>query len=491
MRANTILAAFVLGCLLTACLANQQSTDGDTVDDQGSERTESFRLVAVTPNVTVLVDEKEVFLGQRSADDYPDAIWVPIWKTDPSKVCFVNGDARACADFIPDQTRSLEITIGGKERIVEVTAVLTPPRARFTPEYQAAYRGRTTVEVPEPYELVNIVIAITPTAIADPNLVYQKSDYYNAVRAHFDRFAHHPLVSRIDEALKENIFNYFSLKMNAYTILFSPDGSLVRSPIYNRAGFDNDYNNNIIPYINDLQGFAEQSGFREFYAAHQELYSEQIRFFEVEADVSAMNEWLMREFPSVPPYDGIKIVFSPLVAYNQSLTAFEADGYRELQPHINFPYDPVHGMSISGGAVRRSTILFTEMNHGYINPTARAYQDLIASSLEPREFWADDDLAAQYYVGPQMLFNEYMNWGLVSLYYADRLTDADFSIANDAMVRNLIERRGFRQFAPFDAELLRLYRARKPGEPVEALYPQIIGWFAAHGATNAPSSNEQ
>jgi hypothetical protein len=47
--------------------------------------------------------------------------------------------------------------------------------------------------------------------------------------------------------------------------------------------------------------------------------------------------WLRREFPDVRAYDTFNIVFSPLVGSNQSVTWFESNGFRELQPHVNFP----------------------------------------------------------------------------------------------------------------------------------------------------------
>lgn len=81
-----------------------------------------------------------------------------------------------------------------------------------------------------------------------------------------------------------------------------------------------------------------------------------------------------------------------------------------------------------------------------------------------------------YYAGIAT-FNEYMNWGLVSL----RLPDYASRDEQDKMIasidRMMTERRGFPQFAAFDKFLVDLYCNRKPGQTVADLYPQIIEWF--------------
>ncbi|MFC0632302.1 DUF4932 domain-containing protein [Brevundimonas balnearis] len=439
-------------------------------------------LEAQRPRVQIEIGGEGVGGWEVDPVNYPRQLNLPVSGDAPTAICFVQDDRRACADFTPGQSRTLEITYGEAVIRSVITAVSDGPAAVFDDAYQAAHRGRTVIEVPEVYELVNIAISLAPAAADDEDLIYQASDYRRAVREHFSAHADHPLIARIDAALRENPENYFLIKMNGYAFVFDEAGAIVQSPVYDRTGFEGSYQNPVRSLLADLNDFARVSGFRDFYAAHRDVYARQIAFFETEAGVARINTWLMERFPSVPPYDGIKIIFSPLVAYNQSLTTIEADGYRELQPHVNYPYDVPRGTSPEAGAVQRSAILFTEMNHGYINPTAEPYRERIAAALADRSVWADDSLAAGSYVGPQQLFNEYMNWGLVSLYFADLMDEADFARAHPLIVANQRDGRGMRRFAEFDAELLRLYRARPEGGTIEALYPDIIAWFEAEGA---------
>jgi hypothetical protein len=192
-----------------------------------------------------------------------------------------------------------------------------------------------------------------------------------------------------------------------------------------------------------------------------------------------MARWLQANFPDVRPYDGVKIVFSPLVGWNQSLTTIENNGYLELQPHVNFPYSGVSGVSAEADAISRGAILFTEMNHGFINPTAEGYAAEIDAAIGARELWADDTKAARSYGSDQALFNEYMNWLLVSLYERDHMTAADFSIAGPRISRIMVADRGFLKFPELERFVLDLYASRQPGQTLADLYPEIITWFAA------------
>lgn len=453
-----------------------------TIAPAAAQQDDAMRLTASGPEVTIEIDGTPLGRWQLDLADYPRDIPLPVRRPDASSICFVSGDQRACADFMPGQKRALSIAFAGGTIATVIEARPETPAARFDQAYRAAHRGQTVVEVPEVYELVNIAIAISPYGRSDRDMVYHDSAYYAEVQAAFADHADHPLIGRIDAMLRTDRSSYFPFKMNAYAFTFDPNGEIVRSPVYDRTGFAGSMDNDLLPYLADLNDFARTSGFREFYARHRALYDEQIRFFQTEADVAAIARWLSAQFPSVQPYDGVKIIFSPLVAYNQSLTTIEADGYRELQPHVNFPYDADPRLSPDGRAIQRSAILFTEMNHGFVNPVTEGYAAAVSAALADRAAWADDSRAAGNYRSAEALFNEYMNWALVSLYYADRLSAADFDRANAAIVANQQQGRGMRRFAAFDAELLRLYRERPEGATIESLFPAIVDWFTAQGA---------
>lgn len=193
-----------------------------------------------------------------------------------------------------------------------------------------------------------------------------------------------------------------------------------------------------------------------------------------------MKRWLDKNFPTSSNYDTYKIIFSPLVAYNQSTTWFSSNGFRELQPHVNFPYQEdmrrYGPLSETGQTVFRGNIVFTEINHGYINPEADKYAERILKAISNRERWVERGRGPGYYGGIGA-FNEYMNWGLVSL----RIVDYAPKEEQDRMISGIdmmmVQRRGFLQFDAFDKFLVNLYRNRPAGKTVADLYPQIIAWF--------------
>lgn len=126
--------------------------------------------------------------------------------------------------------------------------------------------------------------------------------------------------------------------------------------------------------------------------------------------------------------------------------------------------------------VFRGDIVFTEINHGYINPEADKYAARIVNATSRRDVWVLKSQPANYYPGIST-FNEYMNWGLVSLRFVDYVPRAEQDKMIAAIDRMMTKSRGFSKFAEFDKFLVDLYRSRQPSQTVADLYPQIIEWF--------------
>jgi hypothetical protein len=409
----------------------------------------------------------------------------------PQRVAFIT-DVDSVAFTVEEGGQYDFIIRHGDDRcLTRIVGVRVAPMAVFDAAYRKAHRDRITVEVPEVYELVNVAIAMTSTGLADSGLVYHDSDYYRAMRKWFDPFRSHPAIAALDSVLSRSSFRYFSLKMNGYAFEFDRDGRIVPSGIYDRTAFSGERHNSLRPFIPQLQSFADSSGFREFYRLHRSTYAAQAAFYTDTAGVGEMREWLNRNFPGAGGYDSYKIIFSPLVAYNQSATWIESNGFRELQAHVNYPYPAdvprrADGSRLSERAetVVRGDIVFTELNHGYINPEADKYADRVLRAVSRREVWVDSTKGPGYYGGIAS-FNEYMNWALVSLRFIDLVPREEqprlFAIIDTMMTKG----RGFPQFAAFDAFLIDLYRHRKAGQTVADLYPRIIEWFEERNAAAA------
>ena len=454
-----------------------------------------------TAMVEVETNQLDVLVGDDfnpeswtlNADYDPDPYSVRVEPDEPKRICLISRTESVCRMVGIGDVHDFVLRHEGIDYNTRFVGL--PPQVTFDAAYREKYRGRLTVDHSRAYELVNIAIALTQTARDDTNLVYQKSDYYADMLAHFAPVTDHPFVLWLNEELEKNKASYSSLKMNGYAFVLDDAGDIQRSPIYDSASFPGSLNL-LAPHIETLRSFARQSNYAPFMDKHAQLYADQAEYFRSEADAAAMLDWLGKNFPDVTPYDHTKIVFSPLVYGWQSVTRLSDDDFRELQPHINFPYpfEPkgeLTGVSDAGRDLVRGSLLFTELNHGFINPTADPFASRISAVIEDLDRWGGKN--AKGYNSPQSMFNEMLNWGLISLYALDNATSEDAAkiIANNQRI--MVDSRTFKQFAPFNAFLVELYRNRPAGATLASLYPEIVAWFERHARTleTKESASEQ
>ena len=126
----------------------------------------------------------------------------------------------------------------------------------------------------------------------------------------------------------------------------------------------------------------------------------------------------------------------------------------------------------------KGTILFTELNHGFLNPTTSKYGKEVAKAVSNRYFWLAREKGPRYYSGSANLFDEYLNWVLVNLRATDIIADR---VEQEKIIgyvdRIMVENRGFIQFAKFSRFLVNEYRNREKNQTVADMYPKIIKWF--------------
>ncbi len=340
-------------------------------------------------------------------------------------------------------------------------------KAVFTQAYKQAYEGKSAVEIPDVYELVNVLIALTPSGQTQAGLVDKNTGYYRQVMAYFKPYLNHPAVTRIDSLLKAN--QYYPIKMDSYAYQFQGD-ALQKSSVFDRISWGEE--NTLTKHIPLLVDFAQKSGFKAFYRKHQPYYTNLIQGFRQTIDLASMKQWLDKQFPTTR-YNCLKIVMSPLVGANQSANWFEDNGFREAQAHIDVPVSTSAGTGVE--RARRQENTFTELNHAYENPESDKYGKEVNAAFGDMSKWTAGKASASYQ-NAFSCFQEYMNWGLVTLYHADHITGADFDVLRKSVEDRMVNRRGFAKFREFDQELLRLYQQRKPSETVADLYPAILAW---------------
>ncbi len=347
-------------------------------------------------------------------------------------------------------------------------------RASFTKEYMAAHRNKTFIEIPQVYELINVIFALTPTGQTDPNIIYKDSDYYQKVLKKFSTYSNHPSVGVMDSLLRLQM--YTSLKMNSYAYVFNK-AKIVNGGVYHRLAGEEE--NSLQPYLPLLEDFASVSGFGEFYRNHQSYYQTLINNYKEDIDLMKMKTWLEKNFPATG-YSTYKVIFSPLVAWNQSAFFYKDKEFSEAHAHINVPFrskiTAVNSGNLESGHLLR--ISFTEFNHAYINPEADNYGREINQAFGNLSKWTAGK-ASNYYQNSYDCFAEYLNWALLSLYYHDNFNAAEAQELQKGVEDTMVTFRGFSKFKEFNQELLKLYKHRKPGTTVAGLYPALLAWAAS------------
>lgn len=340
----------------------------------------------------------------------------------------------------------------------------------FNNAYVKAHKGKNFIEVPEVYELLNVIVAITPTGLSDKDLLPHKTPYYERLLRYFNSYKTHPAVAKIDSALKRDQYHW--LKMDAYAYVFRGD-QLIKNGVYDRVSWGD--TNTLDRYVPLLTDFALKANFRRFYQQNLPYYRSLIADYHTNVNIDQMKQWLEKQFPRTR-YSSVKAIFSPLVAANQSANHFEDNEFREAQMHINFPFNDYFA-STSNVLLqaKRQEIAFTELNHSYLNPEADQYE--IRKWFGDLTKWTNKK-TPEGYRNPYSCFCEYMNWALVALYHADYVKESAFDQLRESIEDRMVNRRGFSKFREFDQELLRLYRTKQPNQTVADLYPAILAWSA-------------
>ncbi len=362
-----------------------------------------------------------------------------------------------------------------------VTCVFTTQKlvkpASFSEKYKAENEGKTIIEIPEVYELINIVFALTE--YGKTGAIEKGSSYFKTVINHFTPYNQDPAVRSIDSLLKfEPGYFYLHLKMDSYAFVFSGD-KIINGGIYDRIATGK--KNELEYYIPLLEKFAKKSGFRTFYKNNLNYYSSLKKDFGDNINITGMKSWLENQFPATK-YSAIKVIFSPLVGWNQSANFFNDNGFKEAQAHINYPFIDSENKNLAADVLqgRRMMIAFTEINHAYLNPEAEKYGKAISDAYKDLSKWTTAGKPSSSYNNSLVCFEEYMNYGLVALYYSDIFDRKTFNSLTISLERNMVDFRGFQRFGEFNRELLRLYKNKKTGQTIADLYPTIIEWASKY-----------
>lgn len=191
-------------------------------------------------------------------------------------------------DVKPGDYHTFVVLLNGKDSaFTAIKGHLDVPRAKFSDDYKKSHTGKTFVEIPEVYELMNVVMAITSEGKKDNGLIRKNNAYYYDLLKWFDKYINEPIVGSVNAEIS-NHDNYHALKMDAYAFEFHNE-KIVQSDTYDRIGFSN--TNNLRSFIPALEEFAVKTKFAAFYAKHKSYYDGLITSYRDSIGVPEMQKW--------------------------------------------------------------------------------------------------------------------------------------------------------------------------------------------------------
>ncbi len=121
-----------------------------------------------------------------------------------------------------------------------------------------------------------------------------------------------------------------------------------------------------------------------------------------------------------------------------------------------------------------SRIVFTEIDHNYVNPVSDKFLEKINKALSNRDVWAQPTITNAY-DSPYKLFNEYMTFAVYSLYLNDNYRKEDVEEYLPKLNKTMAINRGFSKFTEFNQVLLAKYK-EDTAVSIKALYEYILDW---------------
>jgi hypothetical protein len=349
--------------------------------------------------------------------------------------------------------------------------------SNFGDDYAEKATGRFDIQIPEIYELANIALYLSNCSEQTNNR--PNSEYTQKVDEYFSPVRNHKLIQVLNRNCEGQKYwnTYYGFRENS--LCFSYDNM-------NFLHYDTEYKN---VYWDDasifggqfrnmlylIQDFSDQSNFREFYRENRMYYRELVNRQNELLPIKQMWEWLEHEFPQ--KMDSYKIVFSSLIAGSHSTQKFYKGFFREpdFQECIMFinssesiDSNLEYTEQVKEGLM--SGIVFTEIDHNYVNPTSKENLDAIKELMKNKDFWATKD-AQQNYSSEYAIFNEYMTHSVFCL-YAKEIYAKEISHQIISKRIGLMNRRGYSKFEEFNKILLEMMK--NSDLSVYDLYSEII-----------------
>ena len=353
--------------------------------------------------------------------------------------------------------------------------------ASFSHEYVVENTNQVRFAIPEVYELANIIWALSPSGKRANNLNTQGA-YYQQVLTYFSPYLNHPLFSQLNFPDTDYFNRYYDFRENSLCFNFNGNNLVYTGPYYYVMGDSwDDFTSlfkKLLPLVED---FALKSNYRTFFHTNKPYYDALIRQQAELMPVRKMWDWIETRFPQ--RYQAYKVIFSPLIGATHSTQQFaykanEPNWFKETVMFVSGPELVMNrpGISQTQKEGLASGIVFTEIDHNYVNPVTSRYKKQVDAIFGNRAVWTQTGGDTDSYSSPQAVFNEYMTHALFCLYVRNVYdkTTADYVI--DQREKLMVDRRHYIKFREFTQQLQLLYRQQKPGQLLSDVYPALLDW---------------
>jgi hypothetical protein len=319
------------------------------------------------------------------------------------------------------------------------------------------------VEMTESYELSNIILALTQYGRTDKWDVQKVPPYYDEVLRYFEPVKNHPLLDSVNYSRKD-WKKFLGFRTDMYAFSFGSDGKLKRDYLFNSFGPEEVDKN--IDLIND---FVSKSGYRQFFQSHTDFYNKLISNYKEFYFLDQSKAFLDKVAEKTKSDNEKKyiIAISPLVGGQNC--------HRDIDSFTTADFPNISKDLILGNMnnklitrIVENHSIFTEMDHGYINPISDKFEKLIAANFDLGKW----DKGSGY---PGInSFNEYMTWAVYDLFIKENFPKFADSISLQWQYQNAS--RGFVATNLFANKLSELYFSKKGNKKIENLYPQLLEW---------------
>jgi hypothetical protein len=187
---------------------------------------------------------------------------------------------------------------------------------------------------------------------------------------------------------------------------------------------------------------------------------------EEQANIIDQHAWLERSFPI--HHGHYRIIFSPL-SYGMHATN---SALNKVVVWVSGPSEK-RGTSPALIEAGVSRMIFTEIDHNYVNPISDLYTKEIKRAFRNRELWANGGFSGAY-TSSYEIFNEYMTWAVFILYAKDNYANEDFLLIKKMVEDMMVEYRGFPKLRWFSDRLLELYKSKKHETKVSDLFLPML-----------------